>query len=203
MALETGTKLGPYEIVSQLGAGGMGEVYKARDTRLDRTVAVKVLPPTLSANPESRQRFEREAKAVSSLNHPHICTLHDIGAYKHFCPGEQGKRRRKGGSRGASWGTTRGRQGIAALGTGCSGAESPAMACLPRAPGLGSACAHEAGQTSTGRARGGGRGWKGSRVLQRSGSQCDSLGVSFVIPFQKLVTVGNASSPAANSRTGA
>ena len=81
MTLNSGTKLGPYEIQAQLGAGGMGEVYKARDTRLDRTVAIKVLPPPLSANPESRQRFEREAKAVSSLNHPHICTLHDIGRH--------------------------------------------------------------------------------------------------------------------------
>ena len=79
MALASGTKLGPYEIQAQLGAGGMGQVYKARDTRLDRTVAIKVLPPALSANPESRQRFERETKAVSSLNHPRICVLHDVG----------------------------------------------------------------------------------------------------------------------------
>ncbi len=79
MALSSGTRLGPYEIVSPLGAGGMGEVYRARDTRLDRTVAIKVLPSHLSADPERRQRFEREARAVSSLNHPHICTLHDIG----------------------------------------------------------------------------------------------------------------------------
>ena len=75
-----GTKLGPYEILGPLGAGGMGEVYRARDTRLDRTVAVKVLPGHLSENPNLRQRFEREARAVSSLNHPHICTLHDIGS---------------------------------------------------------------------------------------------------------------------------
>lgn len=79
MALSTGTRLGPYEILAPLGAGGMGEVYRARDTRLDRTVAIKVLPSHLSADPELRQRFEREARAVSSLNHPHICTLHDVG----------------------------------------------------------------------------------------------------------------------------
>jgi eukaryotic-like serine/threonine-protein kinase len=79
MALTSGTKLGPYEIQSALGAGGMGEVYRARDTRLDRTVAVKILPSHLSSNPEAKQRFEREARAISSLNHPHICTLHDVG----------------------------------------------------------------------------------------------------------------------------
>ena len=76
MALTPGTRLGPYEIVAPLGAGGMGEVYRARDTRLDRTVAIKVLPADLSARPELRQRFEREAKAISSLNYPHICTLY-------------------------------------------------------------------------------------------------------------------------------
>jgi serine/threonine protein kinase len=80
MALTSGTKLGPYEIQSPLGAGGMGEVYRARDTRLDRTVAIKVLPSHLSDNPELKQRFEREAKAISSLNHPNICTLHDVGS---------------------------------------------------------------------------------------------------------------------------
>jgi Tol biopolymer transport system component len=79
MPLATGTKLGPYVITGPLGAGGMGEVYQADDTRLGRTVAIKVLPSHLSANTEIRQRFEREARAVSSLNHPHICTLHDIG----------------------------------------------------------------------------------------------------------------------------
>jgi serine/threonine protein kinase/WD40 repeat protein len=79
MALTSGTKLGPYEIQSPLGAGGMGEVYLARDTRLDRTVAVKILPAHLSSNPEAKQRFEREARAISSLNHPHICTLYDVG----------------------------------------------------------------------------------------------------------------------------
>jgi serine/threonine protein kinase len=79
MALTPGEKLGPYEIRSPLGAGGMGEVYQARDTRLDRTVAIKVLPKHLSSNPDLKQRFEREARAISSLNHPRICTLHDVG----------------------------------------------------------------------------------------------------------------------------
>jgi len=79
MPLTSGTKLGPYEIQSPLGAGGMGEVYRARDTRLERDVAVKVLPANLSSDPNLRQRLEREAKAVSKLSHPHICTLHDIG----------------------------------------------------------------------------------------------------------------------------
>ena len=79
MALTSGSKLGPYEIQSPLGAGGMGEVYRARDTRLDRTVAIKILPAHLSDNLEAKQRFDREARAVSSLNHPNICTLHDVG----------------------------------------------------------------------------------------------------------------------------
>ena len=79
MALASGTKLGPYEIQSPLGAGGMGEVYRARDTRLDRTVAVKILPSHLSEDPEAKQRFDREARTISSLNHPNICTLHDVG----------------------------------------------------------------------------------------------------------------------------
>src|SRR5271156_4163607 len=79
MTLTSGTKLGPYEVVSPAGAGGMGEVYRARDTRLDRTVAIKILPAHLSANPESKQRFDREARAISSLNHPNICTLYDVG----------------------------------------------------------------------------------------------------------------------------
>jgi serine/threonine protein kinase len=79
MTLAVGSRLGPYEILSAVGAGGMGEVYKARDTRLDRTVAVKVLPARLSENAEFRQRFEREAKTISQLSHPHICTLHDVG----------------------------------------------------------------------------------------------------------------------------
>jgi serine/threonine protein kinase len=80
MTLTPGTKLGPYEIQSLLGAGGMGEVYRARDTRLGRDVAIKVLPAHLSSDPDLRQRMEREAKAISSLNHPHICTLHDVGS---------------------------------------------------------------------------------------------------------------------------
>ena len=79
MALTAGTKLGPYEIVSPLGAGGMGEVYRARDIRLERDVAIKVLPANLSSDPSLRLRLEREAKAVSKLSHPHICTLNDIG----------------------------------------------------------------------------------------------------------------------------
>ena len=79
MPLQPGTTLGPYEIQSPLGAGGMGEVYKATDTRLDRTVAIKVLLAHVADDPDLRQRFEREAKTISSLNHPHICTLHDIG----------------------------------------------------------------------------------------------------------------------------
>src|SRR5215472_16350124 len=79
MSLTRGSKLGPYEIGDPLGAGGMGEVYKARDTRLDRTVAIKVLPAKFAEHPELRQRLEREARAVSSLNHPHICTLYDVG----------------------------------------------------------------------------------------------------------------------------
>jgi serine/threonine protein kinase len=81
MGLATGTKLGPYEIQSPLGAGGMGEVYRARDTRLDRTVAIKILPTHRSDSPEFKQRFEREARAISSLNHPHICHLYDIGSH--------------------------------------------------------------------------------------------------------------------------
>jgi serine/threonine protein kinase len=80
MALNPGTKLGPYEIVSPLGAGGMGEVYRARDTRLDRTVAIKVLHSQLVATPELRSRFEREARVISQLQHPHICTLYDVGS---------------------------------------------------------------------------------------------------------------------------
>src|SRR5688572_6638934 len=79
MSLAAGTRVGPYEIQAAVGAGGMGEVYRARDTRLDRTVAVKILPDSLAADPQLRERFDREARAVAALNHPHICTLHDIG----------------------------------------------------------------------------------------------------------------------------
>jgi Tol biopolymer transport system component len=79
MSIAPGVRLGPYEIVAPLGAGGMGEVYRARDTRLDRTVAIKVLPPQLAADPQLRERFEREARAISSLQHPHICALFDVG----------------------------------------------------------------------------------------------------------------------------
>jgi eukaryotic-like serine/threonine-protein kinase len=80
MPLTSGTRLGPYEIQAPLGAGGMGEVYRARDTRLERRVAVKILPPHLSSDSEARQRMEREARAISALNHPHICHLYDVGS---------------------------------------------------------------------------------------------------------------------------
>jgi len=80
MALAPSTRLGPYEILAPLGAGGMGEVYGARDTRLERTVAIKILPSQFSSDPVRKQRFEREAKTISNLNHPHICVLHDIGS---------------------------------------------------------------------------------------------------------------------------
>ena len=79
MSLASGVRLGPYEILGTLGAGGMGEVYKARDVRLDRLVAIKVLPSALAADADLRQRLEREARAVAALQHPHICTLHDVG----------------------------------------------------------------------------------------------------------------------------
>src|SRR6202162_275353 len=79
MALTSGTKLGPYEILAPLGAGGMGEVYRARDTRLDRIVAVKILPTHLADRAELRERFDREARTIANLNHPHICALYDIG----------------------------------------------------------------------------------------------------------------------------
>ncbi len=79
MTLSSGTRLGPYEVLAPLGAGGMGEVYRSRDTRLDRTVAIKVLPPSVASDPDRRARFEREAKTISSLSHPHICALHDVG----------------------------------------------------------------------------------------------------------------------------
>jgi serine/threonine protein kinase len=80
MPLATGTRLGPYEILAPIGAGGMGEVYKAKDTRLDRTVAIKVLASHLSQNPGVKQRFEREARAISALSHSHICALYDVGS---------------------------------------------------------------------------------------------------------------------------
>jgi len=79
MSLSAGTRLGPYEILSALGAGGMGEVYRAQDTRLDRTVAIKVLPAQFAAEPDRMRRFEEEARAIASLNHPHICQIYDIG----------------------------------------------------------------------------------------------------------------------------
>jgi len=79
LSLSSGARLGPYEVTAQIGAGGMGEVYKARDTRLDRTVAIKILPETLAADPQFRERFDREARAISQLTHPHICTLYDVG----------------------------------------------------------------------------------------------------------------------------
>jgi len=79
MTIEAGARLGPYEILAPIGAGGMGEVYRAKDTRLGRDVAVKVLPAHMSSSPELRQRLEREAKTISQLSHPHICMLHDVG----------------------------------------------------------------------------------------------------------------------------
>src|SRR5215470_831441 len=81
-AYRSGTRVGPYEVIAQIGAGGMGEVYKARDTRLDRVVAIKVLREHLTGNPERQTRFEREARLLSQLNHPHICTLHDVGEHE-------------------------------------------------------------------------------------------------------------------------
>ena len=79
MSLQAGARFGPYEIVSPLGAGGMGEVYRARDTRLERDVAIKVLPASLADDAPALERFHREARVVASLNHPHICTLYDVG----------------------------------------------------------------------------------------------------------------------------
>ena len=78
--LTSGSKVGPYEIVAPLGAGGMGEVYRAHDARLGRDVAIKVLPPEISADPSRRQRFNVEARAVAALNHPNICAIHDVGS---------------------------------------------------------------------------------------------------------------------------
>src|SRR5262249_59981670 len=80
MALVPGRRLGPYEVIEPIGAGGMGEVYRARDTRLGRDVALKVLPPDVSNDPARRKRFELEARAVAALSHPHICPIHDIGS---------------------------------------------------------------------------------------------------------------------------
>ncbi len=79
MALQPGTTLGPYSVTAKIGEGGMGEVYKARDTRLDRTVAIKVLPEHVANDPDLKQRFEREAKTVAALSHPHICPVFDVG----------------------------------------------------------------------------------------------------------------------------
>ena len=79
MSAQAGSRLGPYELQTPIGAGGMGEVWRGRDTRLDRSVAVKILPTGFAEDAERRQRFEREAKTISSLNHPHICTLFDVG----------------------------------------------------------------------------------------------------------------------------
>src|SRR5262245_56366390 len=79
MALKAGTRLGPYVIEAPLGAGGMGEVYRARDRRLDRAVALKVIQSSVASSDEMRERFEREARAISSLDHPHVCTLYDTG----------------------------------------------------------------------------------------------------------------------------
>ena len=86
MTLAAGTKLGPYEILAPLGAGGMGEVYRARDTRLGREVAVKVLPASFSQDADRLRRFEQEARAASALNHPNILTIHDVGQHspRHF-----------------------------------------------------------------------------------------------------------------------
>src|SRR6188508_2944227 len=82
MSLAPGSRLGPYEIGEPIGAGGMGQVYRARDTRLDRTVAIKVLPLSLAADPQFRERFDREARAISQLTHPHICTLYDVSEHQ-------------------------------------------------------------------------------------------------------------------------
>ncbi len=82
MSLETGSRLGPYEVVAQIGAGGMGEVYRARDTRLGRDVAIKVLPAEYATNPERLRPFEQEARAVAALDHPNILALYDVGTHE-------------------------------------------------------------------------------------------------------------------------
>jgi len=82
MALSVGTRLGPYEILALLGVGGMGEVYRARDTRLEREVAIKVLPAPFAADSDRLRRFEAEARTIAALNHPHICTIFDIGQFE-------------------------------------------------------------------------------------------------------------------------
>ena len=81
MALTPGTRLGVYEVTAQIGAGGMGEVYKGRDTRLDRAVAIKILADNLAADPQFRERFDREARTISQFTHPNICTIHDVGEH--------------------------------------------------------------------------------------------------------------------------
>src|SRR5579872_6305878 len=90
MVLTSGVKLGPYEILAPLGAGGMGEVYRARDTRLDREVAIKVLPESLSQDPDRLRRFEQEARTVAALNHPNIMAVYDFGVQNstHYLVGE-------------------------------------------------------------------------------------------------------------------
>src|SRR6478672_1932226 len=102
--LTPGTRLGRYEIQSKVGAGGMGEVYLAQDTELDRTVAIKILPEHLAADPQRLQRFIQEARAASALNHPHILTIHEIGTYQtsrfiamEFIDGETLRERMKAG----------------------------------------------------------------------------------------------------------
>src|SRR3954449_4378869 len=109
MALNPGTKLGPYEVVSALDAGGMGEVYRALDTRLERTVAIKVLSPQVVSSTNLKERFEREARAISALNHPNICQLYDVGSQDgteylvmEFLEGETLADRLEGGAMGAA-----------------------------------------------------------------------------------------------------